>query len=169
MPGHLGGVQGMLSNLSALLDTIHTKTQGAQVILVGYPLFFPPNGHTGGCNGITVENQIHLNDAADAVDNQMWSWADSRGVIFQDVRKLFVGHEVCIATGESSINDLQLNINQPLGGETVVHNCPSNRLVATFPSLPLGLEKSSTRHAGTVGWWPRGHPPTVDAYRAEAE
>jgi GDSL-like Lipase/Acylhydrolase family len=114
-----GQVGNTMPKLKALWGKIEALTNGAKIIQVGYPDLFPSGGHLG-CNGISPDDQVGMNFAANYLDTQL---ADTVGddphVTFVDVRQLFTTHEVCGDTAGPFINDLQLAI--PDG-----HNCHAN-------------------------------------------
>ena len=152
----------MLDALSGLLKQIQApdRTNGAQVIVVGYPRLFARGGYLF-CSGINPARQVKLNQATDRVDDAIRSEVGKTpGATFVDVRPFFVGHEVCGATGESYINDLQLELDLPPltiplpgGNRLQIHvgtnNCPPDRAHDSVCS--------------------QSYHPTVDAYRAEAD
>ncbi len=127
----------MLNELGDLLKQIQApeRTNGAQVIVVGYPKLFPEGGHDG-CNGINPARQVRLNQATDRVDDAIRSKVgEMPGATFLPVGPVLVGHEICGATAESYINDLQLNVSGSvpvlLAPRLLVpatrNNCPPDR------------------------------------------
>ena len=144
----------MLDALSGLLKQIQApdRTNGAQVIVVGYPRLFARGGYLF-CSGINPARQVKLNQATDRVDDAIRSEVGKTpGATFVDVRPFFVGHEVCGATGESYINDLQLELDLPPltiplpgGNRLQIHvgtnNCPPTARMT--PSAPRATIRPS--------------------------
>lgn len=150
-----GDIPGIMSRLKSLYTAIEDDkhTNGAHLIVVGYPRIFPSGGHYFGCNHIDVPSQLLLNDAGDYLDDQIQATvAQVPNATFVDVRPLFSGHEICGSTQGSYFNDLQTNElcnkDHTLG---LGCNCPDNYLSGSGPAC------SQSYH------------PNVAAYKAEYE
>ncbi len=112
-----------MDKVKSLLINIHSITIGAKIIHVGYPKFFPVQGHSG-CNGIDVGKQLLLNRTVDRVDDALAQNAKQYPYVkFVDVRALFTTHEICGSSAKMYINDLQQNL------KTGQPNCPSDYIV----------------------------------------
>ncbi len=144
----LGKLKEVMEELKAkLIEPIIAKTNGAHVILLGYPHLFPEGGYDNGCNGLTAQRQRYLNDAADRVDKAMEELAaDYSGpgeVEFFDSRPIFEGHAVC-GQSDPYFNDLQYR------DVLLANNCPFD--YAAGKTDPYDKICSQSFHPNTWGY-----------------
>ncbi|MCT2591468.1 SGNH/GDSL hydrolase family protein [Streptomyces sp. N2-109] len=85
------------NSLPAKLDTVYNaisaKAPSAQVVVLGYPRMYQPNG---GCwFGLSERSRAAINSASDDLSDVTAKRAADHGFDYGDVRPAFAGHEIC--------------------------------------------------------------------------
>jgi len=81
------------AKLDTTLQTIHSDAPNATIDFVGYPDFY--DLAVTDCIGLSQEDHVALNGAADELDSAVSAAAGRNNAAFVDVRNSFNGHELC--------------------------------------------------------------------------
>jgi len=81
------------AKLDTTLQTIHSDAPNATIDFVGYPDFY--DLAVTDCIGLSQEDHVALNGAADDLDSVVSAAAGRNNATFVDVRSAFNGHELC--------------------------------------------------------------------------
>lgn len=92
--------------LSEVYQVLRHRAPHAKVVIAGYPKFFPDDGYTGytpvlslptGCEGVSVPDQLWMNQAVERLNNVIEARAKERGFGYADMENAFQGHHLCDA------------------------------------------------------------------------